>query len=240
MLHITDISKSFGSQVLFDGASLHVKPGMRVGLVGPNGAGKTTLMRLIVREMSLDEGEITSRKDLRIGFLPQEIEEIADHAVIDEVLASHTEVLTAEHRMAELGHQIGEAYAVAAEGEPRRHDPGALLAELGALQTAFENVHGYELESRAQTILRGMGFRESDFERPIAELSGGWRMRVALSRLLLEQPDLLLMDEPTNHLDLESLIWLEEFLLNWTGRPGGDKPRPLLPEPHGHPHRRPR
>ena len=88
---------------------------------------------------------------------------------------------------------------------------------MGALQTAFESAHGYELETRAQTILRGMGFSDSDFERPIAELSGGWRMRVALSRLLLEQPDLLLMDEPTNHLDLESLLWLEEFLLTWTG-----------------------
>ena len=217
MLHITDISKSFGSQELFDEASLHIKPGMRVGLIGPNGSGKTTLMRLIVRQMSLDEGEITYRKGLRIGFLPQEIEEIADHAVIDEVLASHSEVLTAEHRMAELGRKIGEVYAVAAEGGTPADDPEKLLEELGALQTAFEDVHGYELESRAQTILRGMGFRESDFERPIAELSGGWRMRVALSRLLLEQPDLLLMDEPTNHLDLESLIWLEDFLLNWTG-----------------------
>jgi ATP-binding cassette subfamily F protein 3 len=217
MLHITDISKSFGSQVLFDEASLHIKPGMRVGLIGPNGSGKTTLMRLIVRQMSLDEGEITYRKGLRIGFLPQEIEEIADHAVIDEVLASHSEVLTAEHRMAELSRKIGEAYAVAAEGGTPAEDPEKLLEELGVVQTVFEDVHGYELESRAQTILRGMGFRESDFERPIAELSGGWRMRVALSRLLLEQPDLLLMDEPTNHLDLESLIWLEDFLLNWTG-----------------------
>jgi ATP-binding cassette subfamily F protein 3 len=170
-----------------------------------------------VRQMSLDEGEITYRKGLRIGFLPQEIEEIADHAVIDEVLASHSEVLTAEHRMAELSRKIGEAYAVAAEGGTPAEDPEKLLEELGVVQTVFEDVHGYELESRAQTILRGMGFRESDFERPIAELSGGWRMRVALSRLLLEQPDLLLMDEPTNHLDLESLIWLEDFLLNWTG-----------------------
>ncbi|OFW55367.1 MAG: hypothetical protein A2133_04785, partial [Actinobacteria bacterium RBG_16_64_13] len=224
MLHITDISKSFGSQTLLDEASLHVKPGMRVGLVGPNGAGKTTLLRLIVGEMSLDGGEISARKDLRMGFLPQEIEEIADHAVIDEVLASHAEVLTAERRIAELGQQIGQAYATAEpgsaaapDGNGSHPDPEELLHELGALQTAFEAVHGYELETRAQTILRGMGFRDTDFNRPIAELSGGWRMRVALSRLLLEQPDLLLMDEPTNHLDLESLIWLEEFLLTWPG-----------------------
>ena len=236
MLHITDISKSFGSQVLLDQASLHVKPGMRIGLIGPNGAGKTTLLRLIVGEMSLDGGEISARKDLRMGFLPQEIEEIADHAVIDEVLASHAEVLTAERRIVELGQLLSQAYAagvgdgaatgggstagdgaVATADPAATADPEALLHEMGALQTAFESVHGYELETRAQTILRGMGFKDSDFDRPIAELSGGWRMRVALSRLLLEQPDLLLMDEPTNHLDLESLIWLEQFLLTWPG-----------------------
>jgi ATP-binding cassette subfamily F protein 3 len=222
MLHITDISKSFGSQTLLDEASLHVKPGMRIGLIGPNGAGKTTLLRLIVGDMSLDGGEISARKDLHVGFLPQEIEEIADHAVIDEVLASHLDVLTAERRIVDLGHRISEVYAAQAAGNGRGDDEVAsdadeLLHELGALQTAFESVHGYELETRAQTILRGMGFKDTDFDRPIAELSGGWRMRVALSRLLLEQPDLLLMDEPTNHLDLESLIWLENFLLNWTG-----------------------
>jgi ATP-binding cassette subfamily F protein 3 len=229
MLHLTNISKSFGTQTLLDEASLHVKPGMRVGLVGPNGAGKTTLLRLIVGDMSLDGGEISARKDLRIGFLPQEIEEIADHAVIDEVLASHAEILSAERRIVELGHQISEAYAaLSASGSPAATagggaagtnvlDPEELLQEMGALQTAFESVHGYDLETKAQAILRGMGFHDDDFDRPIAELSGGWRMRVALSRLLLEQPDLLLMDEPTNHLDLESLLWLEDFLLTWPG-----------------------
>ena len=230
MLHLTDISKSFGTQTVLDQASLHVKPGMRVGLVGPNGAGKTTLLRLIMGEMSLDGGEISARKDLRIGFLPQEIEEIADHVVIDEVLASHVDILSSERRITELGEEIARAYAGgdgdAAEAGPKGRgkageaadlDPDELLREMGALQSAFEYAHGYELETRAQTILRGMGFREEDFDRPIAELSGGWRMRVALSRLLLEQPDLLLMDEPTNHLDLESLLWLEEFLLTWPG-----------------------
>ncbi len=218
MLHLTDISKSFGSQTLLDQASLHVKPGMRIGVVGPNGAGKTTLLRLIVGEMSLDGGEISARKDLRVGFLPQEIEEIADHAVIDEVLASHADILSAERRIAELGREISRLYAEAGEGDANiQPDADQLLRELGALQTTFEAAHGYELETRAQTILRGMGFRDDDFGRQIAELSGGWRMRVALSRLLLEEPDLLLMDEPTNHLDLESLLWLEEFLLSWPG-----------------------
>jgi ATP-binding cassette subfamily F protein 3 len=221
MLHLTDISKSFGTQAVLDEASLHVKPGMRVGLVGANGAGKTTLLRLIAGEMSLDGGEISARKDLRIGFLPQEIEEIADHAVMDEVLASYADILSAEHRMAELGDQLARAYSTAPDasgnGDTPAADPAELMRELGAVQTAFEGAHGYELEARAQSILRGMGFCEADFQRPIAELSGGWRMRVALARLLLEHPDLLLMDEPTNHLDLESLIWLETFLLDWEG-----------------------
>jgi ATP-binding cassette, subfamily F, member 3 len=221
MLHLTDISKSFGTQVVLDQASLHVKPGMRLGLVGANGAGKTTLLRLIAGEMSLDGGEISARKDLRIGFLPQEIEEIADHAVMDEVLASYADILSAEHRMTELGDELARAYAGGADTPDgsggATHDPDELLRELGAVQTAFESAHGYELETRAQAILRGMAFREGDFQRPIVELSGGWRMRVALARLLLEQPDLLLMDEPTNHLDLESLIWLENFLLEWSG-----------------------
>jgi ATP-binding cassette subfamily F protein 3 len=220
MLHLTDISKSFGTQTVLDEASLHIKPGMRIGLIGANGAGKTTLLRIIVGEMSLDGGEISARKDLRIGFLPQEIEEIADHAVIEEVLASHLEILDTERRIEELGEEISRVYdaeATAGGGAPLDADAEHLLHEMGALQTAFENANGYELEAQAQSILRGMGFKETDFNRPIAELSGGWRMRVALARLLLEKPDLLLMDEPTNHLDLESLIWLEEFLLNWTG-----------------------
>ena len=213
MLHLTDISKSFGSQVILDHASLHVKPGMRIGLVGPNGAGKTTLLRLIVGDMSLDGGEINARKSLRIGYLPQEFEEIADHSVIDEVLASYGDILAAERRLAELGEALSHAY----KGEGGGDEAAEMLHELGTVQTAFEAAKGYELEARAQSILRGMGFRDDDFRRPIAELSGGWRMRVALARLLMEQPDLLLMDEPTNHLDLESLLWLEEFLLGWPG-----------------------
>lgn len=215
MLHLNEISKSFGGQVVLNQASLHVKPGMRIGLVGPNGAGKTTLLRLIAGEISLDGGEISGRKDLRLGFLPQEIEQISGHTVLGEVLASYEEVLSAERRMLELGELIGRMSEVSSRADHSELDP--LLRELAEVQAAFERAHGYELEARAQAILRGMGFRDEDFHRSIAELSGGWRMRVALCRLLLEQPDLLLLDEPTNHLDLDSLMWLEEFLLSWPG-----------------------
>ncbi len=212
MIHITEISKSFGTQVILDRANLHIRPAMRIGLVGPNGAGKTTLLRILANEMSLDEGDINARKDLRIGFLPQEIEEIAEQVVLDEVLTSYADILDMEHRLKDLGDRIAAAY-----GGASTEDADTLMRELGALQTAFEHAHGYALESRAQAILRGMGFRDDDFQRSISELSGGWRMRVALARLLMESPDLLLLDEPTNHLDLESLLWLEEFLLEWPG-----------------------
>ncbi len=222
MLHLINICKSFGAQRVLEQASLHLRPGMRVGLVGANGAGKTTLLRMMAGELSPDEGEITAPKGLRIGFLPQEIEEIAGHSVMEEVLASHAEVLALERRIEELTGVLGGSGADALTSPPRsgsrrQGQADRWLKELGALQTAFENARGYELESQAQAILRGMGFKDSDFHRSIAELSGGWRMRVALARLLLEQPDLLLMDEPTNHLDLESLLWLEEFLLGWQG-----------------------
>ncbi|GAB4249254.1 MAG: ABC-F family ATP-binding cassette domain-containing protein [Thermoleophilia bacterium] len=232
MLHIIDLEKSFGAQVVLEGASLHIKPGMRVGLVGPNGAGKTTLLRIIAGDLSPDAGDINARKGLRIGFLPQEIESLSGSTPLEEVLASYSSILAMEKRMHELGEKMASQGPQAEEGRPpgrgssdelvaadpgTAEDSGSLLLELGRLQTAFENAGGYELEARAAAILRGMGFGDADFERPVEELSGGWRMRVALARLLMEQPDLLLLDEPTNHLDLESLLWLEEFLLAWPG-----------------------
>src|SRR5680860_1617739 len=162
MIHITEISKSFGTQVILDQASLHIRPGMRIGLVGPNGAGKTTLLRILAQEMSLDDGDINARKGLRIGFLPQEIEEIAEFAVLDEVLASYADILDMEHRLKGLGERISAAY----EGDSSE-DADALMNELGSLQTAFEHAEGYELESRAQSILSLIHISEPTRRTPI-------------------------------------------------------------------------
>src|SRR5660397_170011 len=204
VLHINDLAKSYGGQEVLRDASLHVKPGMRIGLIGPNGAGKTTLLRILAGEEDADSGSVVGRKGLRVGFLPQEIEEISGRSVL-------AEVLQAEEKLRELGAEV------AAREEAEERGTPDLVRRMGAVQDELEAAGGYELESRAETILRGMGFQEEDFERPVEELSGGWRMRVALARLLMDEPDLLLMDEPTNHLDLESLLWLEEFLLGRTG-----------------------
>ena len=211
MLHLVEISKAFGGQVVLDKASLRVTPGMRVGLVGANGAGKTTLLRIIAGELGADKGQISLSKGLKIGFLPQEIEEISGHTVWEEVLASFEHVLEAEQKIAELGERLARARE---EDFPETRE---ILKQIAILQETFESNQGYEIETRAENILRGLGFATPDFDRPVGELSGGWRMRVALARLLLEQPDVLLMDEPTNHLDLESLLWLENFLLGWKG-----------------------
>lgn len=211
VLHINDLAKSYGGQAVLRQASLHVKSGMRIGLIGPNGAGKTTLLRILAGEEGADSGSVVGRKGLRVGFLPQEIEEISGRKVLEEVLSSYADVLQAEEKLRELGAKVN-APREAEEGSTRD-----LVQRMGVVQDELEAAGGYELESQAETILRGMGFQGEDFERPVEELSGGWRMRVALARLLMDEPDVLLMDEPTNHLDLESLLWLEEFLLGREG-----------------------
>ncbi len=242
MLHLTDISKSFGSQVLLDEASLHVKPGMRVGLVGPNGAGKTTLLRLIVGEMSLDGGEISARKDLRIGFLPQEIEEIADHAVIDEVLASHVDILSAERRIAELGQQIGHAYA----GPGAASGAAAARRSRGATTRAGRPSDRLRRRSRLRTRdpgadhparhgLQRRGFRPPD-RRTLRRLAHARRPLAASARAARPATHGRAHQSPRPR---EPAV-VGGLPAHLAGRPRGDQPRPLLSQPHGHAHRRSR
>jgi len=208
MISIQQISKRFGGRVLFREASLRIGMEDRVALVGPNGAGKTTLIEMIAGRLTPDAGTIAINKKAVIGYLTQELEAHEGKTVLDEVLSGSADVSSLEHHMRLLEEEIATAPAEAAED---------LLAHYGELQTKYENLGGYSREARAREVLFGLGFKEKHLARPMEMLSGGWRMRAALAKLLLSGPDVLLLDEPTNHLDLESVIWLESFLAVYAG-----------------------
>ncbi len=204
MIHLTNISKQYGSQILFRDASFQIPAGTRTGLVGPNGAGKTSVFRLITGEEAIDSGEITCAKKTVIGYFSQDVGEMAGRSALAEVMA-------ASARTMELGRQISEMEA--AMCEPMADDElAALLERYGEAQEEFEHRGGYDLESRAQAVLTGLGIGPEAYDRPAESFSGGWKMRIALARILTLNPDVLLLDEPTNHLDVESIIWLENWL----------------------------
>ncbi|HTN44442.1 MAG TPA: ABC-F family ATP-binding cassette domain-containing protein [Nitrospiria bacterium] len=208
MISIQQVSKRFGGRVLFREASLRIGMEDRVALVGPNGAGKTTLIEMIAGRVMPDSGTIAINKKAVIGYLTQELEAHRGKTVLEEVLSGGADVSSIEHHLRLLEEEIATASPEAAE---------ELLAHYGELQSKYEQLGGYSLEARAKEILFGLGFKEKHLARPMEELSGGWRMRAALARLLLSGPDVLLLDEPTNHLDLESVIWLEGFLADYAG-----------------------
>lgn len=205
MIHIHDVSKQYGSKLLFEGASVHLTPRSRMALVGPNGSGKTTLFKMLLGFEEPDSGTVTRTSHLAVGYLAQDLPKTSAYTVLAETmrLDGRREELLAAKR------ELEEKFIEKATK--------ADLSRYGRIQEELEHLNEYRLESRAKEILTGMGFRESDFHRPLTEFSGGWLMRVALSRILLMDPDLLLLDEPTNHLDLESLLWLESFLADYQG-----------------------
>jgi ATP-binding cassette, subfamily F, member 3 len=208
MIQIEEASKSFGGQVVFRDLTWHITRGQRVGLVGPNGAGKTTLCRILTDEMEVDSGQVRRAKSTTIGYLPQDLVAAGDGSVLGHLLAGFPDLQRLEEEMEVLAGEMAEVESEASE---------ELMERYGDLQHQYEVLGGYHLETRAKAILGGLGFAPDDFHAPLATLSGGWRMRVALGRLLLQSPDLLLLDEPTNHLDLESLQWLEDFLAAYEG-----------------------
>ena len=204
MIQLVDISRQHGSQILFQNASFQILPGTRSGLVGPNGAGKTTIFRLITGEEHADSGEIVIPKKTVIGYFSQDVGDMAGRSALEEVMAA-----------SEATVRLGEELTMM---ESKMCDPmdddamAALLERYGEAQDEFEHRGGYDLESRAQTVLTGLGIGPDAYNRPVESFSGGWKMRIALARILTLNPDLLLLDEPTNHLDVESIIWLEEWL----------------------------
>ena len=201
MIALADkVTKSFGGRTLYTGATLQLNAGERWALVGPNGSGKTTLLRIIMGEEQPDEGTVSFAKDVTVGYLEQETHLMGHKSALAEVVDSAHEVKQVERQVAELEAQISST----APGP----DLDRLLERYGAVQDRFERLGGYELESWARQILAGLGFPVEDFDKPAEDFSGGWQMRISLSKLLLRHPDLLLLDEPTNHLDLESVKWL--------------------------------
>ena len=208
MIQIEAAGKSFGGQVVFRDLTWHITRGQRIGLVGPNGTGKTTLCRILIGEMEVDAGEVRRAKATTIGYLPQEMAAADDGTVLGHLLAGFPEIRRLEEELELLAGEMADAENGLADD---------LMQRYGDLQHRYEAAGGYHLEARAKAILGGLGFGPDAFHEPLGKFSGGWRMRVALGRLLLQSPDLLLLDEPTNHLDLESLQWLEEFLAAYEG-----------------------
>jgi ATPase subunit of ABC transporter with duplicated ATPase domains len=209
MISFSRISKQYGRQVLFVDASFQLNAGEKVGLVGPNGSGKTTLFRMIVGEESADEGDVSVPKKLTIGYFRQDVEEMSGRSVIDEAIAGSGRVGDLHHELEELNQAMADP--------GRADDMDAILARFGEVQEEYEHLGGYALESQAREVLHGLGFDDDRIDGDVGALSGGWKMRVAMARVLLGRPDVLLMDEPTNHLDIESIIWLEGFLKELSG-----------------------
>jgi ATPase subunit of ABC transporter with duplicated ATPase domains len=209
VISFSRVSKQYGKQILFVETSFQLNPGEKVGLVGPNGAGKTTLFRMIVGEEAPDEGEVSVPKKLTIGYFRQDVEEMSGRSVLDEAIAG-------SGRLGDLHHEL-EALQHAMSDPGQAGDMDRILSRFGEVQEEYEHLGGYGLEAQAREVLHGLGFDEPSIDGDVGKLSGGWKMRVAMARVLLGRPDVLLMDEPTNHLDIESIIWLEEFLKTQPG-----------------------
>src|SRR4030081_2044544 len=209
MISFSNINKQYGKQLLFVDASFQLNPGEKVGLVGPNGSGKTTLFRMVVSEEEPDEGSVSVPRKLTIGYFRQDVEEMSGRSVLDEAIAG-------SGRAGDLHHELEQLHR-AMEDPERAGDMDRILARFGDAQQEYEHLGGYTLEAQAREALHGLAFKDDQIDGDVGALSGGWKMRVALARVLLGRPDVLLMDEPTNHLDIESIVWLERFLKAFSG-----------------------
>ncbi|GBR05900.1 ABC-F family ATP-binding cassette domain-containing protein [Gluconobacter cerinus] len=209
MIRLDNISKHNGQRVIFIEASAALLKGEKVGLVGPNGAGKSTLFRMITKQEEPDEGNVLTDRGVTIGFFSQDVGEMSGHSAVAEVMNGAGAVSEVAAELAELE---------AAMADPERMDElDSIIERFGEVQSRFEDLGGYALDGKAREVLHGLGFTQEMMDGDVSLLSGGWKMRVALGRILLMKPDVMLLDEPSNHLDLESLIWLEQFLAGYDG-----------------------
>lgn len=211
MLNVYNLSVAFQGENLFEEISFQLKPGDRVGLVGKNGAGKSTMLKILAKEMQPDTGEIASDKQIKIGFLKQDIDFEEGRTVLEEAYQAFEEIKATEAKIDEINHQLATRTDYESESY---HD---LMVAISDLTHQFEILGGYNYQGDTEKILQGLGFKREEFNKKTEEFSGGWRMRIELAKLLLQSNDILLLDEPTNHLDIESIIWLESFLNNYTG-----------------------
>ncbi|GLR96443.1 MULTISPECIES: ABC-F family ATP-binding cassette domain-containing protein [Bradyrhizobium] len=209
MIRLDNVSKQAGHQILFIEASAALNKGEKIGLVGPNGAGKTTLFRMIAGEELPDEGQVSTDRGITIGYFNQDVGEMSGRSAVAEVMDGAGPVSEVAAELRELE---------AAMADPDKADQmDEIIARYGEVQHRFEELDGYALDGRAREALSGLGFSQEMMDGDVGKLSGGWKMRVALARILLMRPDVMLLDEPSNHLDLESLIWLEKFLHDYEG-----------------------
>src|SRR5213080_158824 len=201
MISFSKVGKQYGKQILFVDASFQLNPGEKIGLVGPNGSGKTTLFRMITGEEVADDGDVSVPKKLTVGYFRQDVEEMSGRSVLDESIAG-------SGRLGDLHHEL-----IALES---RLDEPEALERYGHVQEEYQHLGGYEVEARAREVLHGLGFEDAQIDGDVGALSGGWKMRVAIAKILLGKFDVLLLDEPTNHLDIEIIVWLERFLRSAT------------------------
>ncbi len=211
MISFNNVSKNYGGQIIYDNASFVLRPGDKAGLVGPNGAGKTTVFRILMKEEGFDGGTITVPDKLRVAYFSQNIGEMKGRSVIEEVISGNS-------RASVLAGEIKKIEKILDGAIPLSDDEmDKVLNNLGDYQTEFEKLGGYDLEVRAKEIITGLGVMPYDHDRDVSLFSGGWRMRIALAKILIQIPDVILLDEPTNYLDLESIVWLEEWLKTFKG-----------------------
>jgi ATP-binding cassette subfamily F protein 3 len=211
MLNIYNLSVAFGGEYLFEEVTFRLGAGDRVGLVGKNGAGKSTMLKLLSKEMQPDSGTIAAEKEIKIGFLKQDIDFVKGRTVLDEAYQAFEEIKKAEKRLQEINHELATRTDYESEAYSK------LIEDLSDVTHHYEIIGGYNYVGDTEKILLGLGFKREDFDKLTDTFSGGWRMRIELAKLLLQNNDVLLLDEPTNHLDIESIIWLENFLKNYPG-----------------------